>query len=245
MTRYNQSDMYALAYLVVAVISAVLTTRSWVGDRNDEGRRRLFILGWAVAIVYAAFALSLHPSLYAARTVYMAVGGLIPAVTMWTVEHLFRQEEPDDKLWLRPLLASSVVCVPAIMFAHVIMLRAGSHQQIPANVLYAHSCVFREYSKAAGKLGSDVHKSFHGQDLKREAWGLRHDWHAYENLGCEIPMNPGDVLFFREDVWHKTQDALLDRLALIVDIYRVPLRTTPVPTGSVDWSAVLRTSLKG
>ena len=136
MTRYNQSDMYALAYLVVAVISAVLTTRSWVGDRNDEGRRRLFILGWAVAIVYAAFALSLHPSLQSARIVYMAVGGLIPAITMWTVEHLFRQDEPDDQLWLRPILASSVICVPAIIVAHVIMPRAATHPQVPANVLY-------------------------------------------------------------------------------------------------------------
>ena len=66
-----------------------------------------------------------------------------------------------------------------------------------------------------------------------------------DRFKCSPALDPGDVLFFREDVWHKTQDALLDRLALIVDIYRVPLRTTPVPTGSVDWSAVMRTSLKG
>ena len=36
-------------------------------------------------------------------------------------------------------------------------------------------------------------------------------------------MAPGDVLIFREDVWHRTQDVLHDRTALIVDIMRFPL----------------------
>lgn len=47
------------------------------------------------------------------------------------------------------------------------------------------------------------------------------------STACESWMQPGDVLFFREDVHHRTQDALLDRVALIVDVLRLPLRTTP------------------
>lgn len=56
---------------------------------------------------------------------------------------------------------------------------------------------------------------------------IRQDWHAYENLGCDIPMSPGDILFFREDVWHRTQDMTLDRTGLIVDILRYPLIIDP------------------
>jgi len=48
-----------------------------------------------------------------------------------------------------------------------------------------------------------------------------------EQFKCSTVMRPGDVLFFREDVFHKTQDTLTDRVSLILDIFRVPLRTTP------------------
>ena len=36
------------------------------------------------------------------------------------------------------------------------------------------------------------------------------------------------MLFFREDVHHRTQDASQHRVALIVDIMRLPLRSTPL-----------------
>lgn len=72
---------------------------------------------------------------------------------------------------------------------------------VPASARYAHNCAFRS----------------------------RHpDYHDPQALLCNTQMLPGDVLFFREDVWHRTQDALLDRVALILDIYRVPLRHAPV-----------------
>ena len=48
-----------------------------------------------------------------------------------------------------------------------------------------------------------------------------------EAFDCRPHLLPGDILFFREDVWHSTQDALLDRVSLIIDVFRVPLRTTP------------------
>ena len=62
---------------------------------------------------------------------------------------------------------------------------------------------------------------------------------------CAPRLLPGDVLFFREDVFHRTQDALLDRLALIVDVLRVPLRTTPLKQatpGTADHASMRDTS---
>ena len=44
-----------------------------------------------------------------------------------------------------------------------------------------------------------------------------------EGLGCDVPLDPGDVLFFREDLFHRTQDVLHDRIALIIDVWRMPL----------------------
>ena len=46
-------------------------------------------------------------------------------------------------------------------------------------------------------------------------------------LACSSCLYPGDILFFREDVWHSTQDMALDRISLILDVWRMPLRTTP------------------
>ena len=52
------------------------------------------------------------------------------------------------------------------------------------------------------------------------------DW-AMEKFECRPRLYPGDILFFREDVWHSTQDTALDRISLILDVWRMPLRTTP------------------
>ena len=53
------------------------------------------------------------------------------------------------------------------------------------------------------------------------------DW-AMEAFDCKPQLYPGDILFFREDVWHSTQDTMLDRISLIIDVWRMPLRTTPI-----------------
>ena len=63
---------------------------------------------------------------------------------------------------------------------------------------------------------------------KRRLWGVNDQWLGFERLGCDIPMDPGDMLFFREDVWHRTQDMDLDRIGLILDILRFPLTSMPV-----------------
>lgn len=45
--------------------------------------------------------------------------------------------------------------------------------------------------------------------------------------GDHAKLAPGDVLFFREDVHHRTQDSHIDRVSLIIDIHRQPLRDAP------------------
>ena len=74
-------------------------------------------------------------------------------------------------------------------------------EPVPAAVRYAHNCQLSP-----------------SQD----------SWVRELPLGCQPWMVPGDVLFFREDVWHRSQDVALDRLSFIIHIYRTPLRTTPL-----------------
>ena len=64
----------------------------------------------------------------------------------------------------------------------------------------------------------------HDCQLGRAA--LLGEWEP-EELSCRPAMQPGDVIFFREDVWHASADAELERIALIVHIFRLPLRNTP------------------
>ena len=45
--------------------------------------------------------------------------------------------------------------------------------------------------------------------------------------GCRVSMQPGDLLFFREDVWHRTQDVRVDRLAFSVPVFRLTPRSAP------------------
>mmetsp|Transcript_36373 Transcript_36373/g.70170 ORF Transcript_36373/g.70170 Transcript_36373/m.70170 type:complete len:84 (-) Transcript_36373:104-355(-) len=40
----------------------------------------------------------------------------------------------------------------------------------------------------------------------------------FEAFGCTVEMDPGDVLFFREDIFHRTQNMLASRYSLILDI---------------------------
>lgn len=71
------------------------------------------------------------------------------------------------------------------------------------------------------------------------AWGLAPIWLEAERLGCNISLNPGDILFAREDVWHRTQDTDLDRVALKVDVFRFPEpvdRLNPAESGRRDFT---------
>ena len=39
-----------------------------------------------------------------------------------------------------------------------------------------------------------------------------------ERIGCTVALDPGDAVFFTEDVWHRTQDLLADRLAMLLNV---------------------------
>lgn len=113
---------------------------------------------------------------------------------------------------------------------------------IPADVLYAHKCEF-ESTQQAGSPGRDAWSRIHRDDdlghpaptadpddaqlkkasMKQRALGFRNGWNDLESLGCVVDLDPGDLVFFREDVWHRTQDMLLDRVGLILDIFRWPV----------------------
>ena len=78
--------------------------------------------------------------------------------------------------------------------------RATNLRLVPASERYASNCRLGMVGQASG------------------AWLDAHS--------CVAEMVPGDVLIFREDVWHRTQDVLHDRNALIVDILRFPLASS-------------------
>ena len=53
--------------------------------------------------------------------------------------------------------------------------------------------------------------------------GFMDEWASLEDLSCVIELDPGDMVFWREDVWHRTQDMNQNRISLIMDILRYPL----------------------
>ena len=73
---------------------------------------------------------------------------------------------------------------------------------------------------AGGSFGEQPSPTTRERKLK--AWGVPSDWAAIDRLGCNVSLDPGDILFWREDVWHRTQDVALDRIALRIDIQRLP-----------------------
>lgn len=104
--------MTALVYFLVAVASAFLSTRAWLGDRTDPARVAFLAMGWALTIAWTLFALSLLPGLGILRLGYMGVGGLIPALALYAMDRLFGDRDgPASPLVLR-LLVLSLAVVP-------------------------------------------------------------------------------------------------------------------------------------
>ena len=58
----------------------------------------------------------------------------------------------------------------------------------------------------------------------RERFRRMQEARGFEAYSCAVPLSPGDAVFFREDTWHRTQDVLHDRVSLIIDVLRLPLR---------------------
>jgi len=111
--------MYALAYLVVAIVSATLATRAWLADRREPARRRFFVLGWNLALTYVFFALSLSPDLQSVRLAYMALGPLIPVTGLWTIEQIFASDDIQKDGWVTRLFATSALVVPTLLLFHI------------------------------------------------------------------------------------------------------------------------------
>ena len=100
---------------------------------------------------------------------------------------------------------------------------------IPSHKFYAHGECFADFSSAdSPEAMHDAPLLNNSDQTKRRSWGFHHRWHGFERLGCAIPMDPGDVIIWREDVWHRTQDMEDNRIALIMDILRWPLSEQPV-----------------
>ena len=73
-----------------------------------------------------------------------------------------------------------------------------------AGALAAHVCKFEGLS--------DEDATFYAQSRE-----------VFERVGCDIPLDAGDVLFFREDVWHRTQNMEFERISFILNVLRYPL----------------------
>ena len=44
-------------------------------------------------------------------------------------------------------------------------------------------------------------------------------WALLETVGCTLVLDPGDALFMTEDVFHRTQDLLANRVAMLLDVF--------------------------
>ena len=44
-------------------------------------------------------------------------------------------------------------------------------------------------------------------------------WALLETVGCTLVLDPGDALFMTEDVFHRTQDLLANRVAMLLEVF--------------------------
>ena len=112
--------MYALAYLVVAAVSAALSTRAWRADRTEPARVAFLALGWTLSLAYSAFALSLVPGLAGLRVGYLLFGSLVPAAALWTVDRAFRSDGSHAERVAQVAMASAIV-VPVTLIGHLFL----------------------------------------------------------------------------------------------------------------------------
>ena len=93
------------------------------------------------------------------------------------------------------------------------------------NVRLVHTGKYYEVECDDHELRGRIFKQTNDQgEQARTAFSrLKHE-RSFERNSCDIPLLPGDAVFWREDVWHRTQDVQNDRLALILDVLRFPLQ---------------------
>ena len=96
-----------------------------------------------------------------------------------------------------------------------VMLNKKSEDYLRGNI----KLVPAQYSHNVNKY----RKEFLNKKNINRIMGIRDDWSFYEKMSCDIPLANGDAVFFREDVWHRTQGVDVDRDAYISDIIRYPI----------------------
>ena len=111
--------MTPLLYVVVASMAAFLSTRTFLAAREDPARRAFLLLGWAVALSYSAFALSLLPGLRFFRYLFMGAASFVPAASLVTFDQIF--EPQDSRFPTRSLLAATSVVAPLLTIGHVLL----------------------------------------------------------------------------------------------------------------------------
>lgn len=111
--------MTPLLYVVVACMAAFLSTRTFLASPDDPSRRAFLGLGWAVAISYAAFSLSLLPGLRMFRVVFMGAACFVPALLLLTFDTIFDQS--DSRVPTRGLFLATVVIGPVLTVLHGFM----------------------------------------------------------------------------------------------------------------------------
>ncbi|MFT7519559.1 MAG: two-component system sensor histidine kinase HydH [Kiritimatiellia bacterium] len=100
--------MTGIVYILVAAVAATLSTRAWLTDRTDPTKIAFLSLGWAMALTWVLFALSLLPGLGILRIGYMAAGACLPAISLYCIDRVFGDREaPPSPMVLRILVATA------------------------------------------------------------------------------------------------------------------------------------------
>jgi len=125
--------MTALLYFLVAIVAAGLATRAWVMDREDPARLAFLGLGWAVAITYLGFSLSLLPLrwLNQMRLVYMFFGCLVPSMALWTVDRIFHKSADRTSRRVLNFGIISLLVAPALTISHAVFFPDIPRASIP------------------------------------------------------------------------------------------------------------------
>jgi two-component system sensor histidine kinase HydH len=129
--------MTAFVYFLVATIAITLATRAWMGERADPAKISFLGLGWALAATWVLFALSLFPGLAILRLPYMAIGAVVPALALFTVDRLFGdRQRPPGPIATR-LLLLSIAVAPTLVGLHAVFYRGAAGASAPQLALAA------------------------------------------------------------------------------------------------------------
>ena len=102
-----------------------------------------------------------------------------------------------------------------------VLLRKGEPARASrehANIVLTPSTALEALGKAALEhLRPDRPLELAAEEEADEDPGLGEE--VLERVSCTIPLDAGDVIFFEEDVYHRTQDLLAERVALLINVH--------------------------